>query len=58
MIMDHSTVLLEKVSCLKLTFEALAAAAGKKVAAMCAEAICHYAPAGQTTDVNSYGNRK
>ena len=38
------------INFLLLTFEAPTAPAGQKVAAKCAEAIRHCAPAGQTTD--------
>ena len=39
-----------------LTFEAPTAPAGQKVAAKCAEAIRHCAPAGQTIDIVAGSN--
>ena len=43
---------------MRLTFKAPTATSGQKVAAKCPEAICHCAPAGQTTDINSYSSWK
>ena len=46
------------VSPLLVTFGAPTAPAGQKVAAKCAEAVHHCAPASQTTDIYSYSSRK